>query len=136
MGERIDRRPKTTFGTHTLDRGARRSGVRTRYWTPTTVLGGTVAVLDCRPGDDSVTTIPQGNPMTDLENEWASVEDDPDLERDLGYRPTALETVVAEQYGQLLFLPIDDDDGDDDVLEPDAFIAADESLVVDLADTR
>ena len=74
--------------------------------------------------------------MTDLENEWASVEDDPDLERDLGYRPTALETVVAKQYGQLLFLPIDDDDGDDDVLEPDAFIAADESLVVDLADTR
>lgn len=70
-----------------------------------------------------------GVSMTDLEGEWDTVEADPDLERDLGYRPIAVETVVAEQYGQLLFLP-----SDDELLEEDAYIAADEDLVVDLVD--
>lgn len=69
--------------------------------------------------------------MTDREQEWETVEDDPDLERDLGYRPISVETVVAEQYGQLLFLP-----SDDELLDSDAFMAADEDMVVDLVDHR
>jgi uncharacterized protein YqcC (DUF446 family) len=72
-----------------------------------------------------------GSGVTDLERAWAGVDDDPDLERDLGYRPFDVEVVVAEQYGQLLFLP-----SDDDILEEDSFVVADESLVVDLADER
>lgn len=69
--------------------------------------------------------------MTDLESEWEAVDDNPDLERDLGYRPIEVEIVVAEQYGQLLFLP-----SDDELLEDDAFLAADEDIVVDLAENR
>lgn len=69
--------------------------------------------------------------MTDLERTWKGVDDDPDLERDLGYRPFDVEVVVAEQYGQLLFLP-----SDDDILEEDSFVVADEGVVVDLADWR
>lgn len=67
--------------------------------------------------------------MTDLEREWDDADEDPDLERDLGYQPFDVEVVVAEQYGQLLFLP-----SDDDILEADSFVVADESLVVDLDD--
>lgn len=69
--------------------------------------------------------------MTDLERAWADADDDPDLERDLGYRPFDVEVVVAEQYGQLLFLP-----SDDELLEEDSFVVADESLVMDLEDCR
>jgi hypothetical protein len=72
-----------------------------------------------------------GTAMTDLERTWDSVDDDPDLERDLGYRPFDVEVVVAEQYGQLLFLP-----SDDDILEEDSFVVADETMVVDLEDWR
>jgi uncharacterized protein YqcC (DUF446 family) len=67
--------------------------------------------------------------MSDLEAEWETVEANPDLERDLGYRPIDVETVVAEQYGQLLFLP-----SDDELLEEDTFVVADEDFVVDLID--
>lgn len=69
--------------------------------------------------------------MTDLETEWEDAADDPDLERDLGYRPIAVETVVAEQYGQLLFLP-----SDEELLDADAFVVADEDIVVDLEQKR
>jgi uncharacterized protein YqcC (DUF446 family) len=69
--------------------------------------------------------------VTDLERAWADADDDPDLERDLGYHPFDVEVVVAEQYGQLLFLP-----SDDDILEEDSFVVADESLVTDLEDCR
>jgi uncharacterized protein YqcC (DUF446 family) len=69
--------------------------------------------------------------VTDLERTWADVDDDPDLEQDLGYHPFDVEVVVAEQYGQLLFLP-----SNDDILEEDSFVVADESLVVDLEDRR
>jgi len=69
--------------------------------------------------------------VTDLERAWAAADDDPDLERDLGYRPFDVEVVVAEQYGQLLFLP-----SDDELLEQDSFVVADESLVMDLEDCR
>lgn len=69
--------------------------------------------------------------MTDLERAWENADEDPDLERDLGYRPFDVEVVVAEQYGQLLFLP-----SDDELLEEDSFVVADESLVTDLEDCR
>lgn len=69
--------------------------------------------------------------MTDLERAWENADEDPDLERDLGYRPFDVEVVVAEQYGQLLFLP-----SDDELLEADSFVVADESLVTDLEDCR
>lgn len=69
--------------------------------------------------------------MTDLERAWADADDDPDLERDLGYRPFDVEVVVAEQYGQLLFLP-----SDDELLEEDSFVVADESLVMSLEECR
>jgi hypothetical protein len=67
--------------------------------------------------------------MTDLERAWAAAADHPDLEADLGYRPLDVEVVVAEQYGQLLFLP-----SEDESMEQDSFVVADESLVVDLDD--
>jgi hypothetical protein len=69
--------------------------------------------------------------MTDLERAWANADENPDLERDLGYRPFDVEVVVAEQYGQLLFLP-----SDDELLEGDSFVVVDESLVTDLEDCR
>jgi uncharacterized protein YqcC (DUF446 family) len=69
--------------------------------------------------------------VTDLERAWENADEDPDLERDLGYRPFDVEVVVAEQYGQLLFLP-----SDDELLEEDSFVVADESLVTDLEDCR
>jgi len=69
--------------------------------------------------------------VTDLERAWADADDDPDLERDLGYRPFDVEVVVAEQYGQLLFLP-----SDDELLEEDSFVVADESLVMSLEECR
>lgn len=69
--------------------------------------------------------------MTDLEQTWDDVADDPDLKRDLGYDPFDVEVLVAEQYGKLLFLP-----SDDEILEADSFVAADESLVADLDDWR
>jgi len=69
--------------------------------------------------------------MTDLERTWESVADDPDLERDLGYRPFDVEVVLAEQYEQLLFLP-----SDDAMMEEDSFVVADEGVVVDLDDCR
>ncbi|NHN43197.1 hypothetical protein G9C85_16390 [Halorubellus sp. JP-L1] len=69
--------------------------------------------------------------MTDLERTWEAVDDDPDLERDLGYRPFDVEVVLAEQYGQLLFLP-----SDDAMMEEDSFVVADEGVVVDLDDWR
>jgi len=69
--------------------------------------------------------------VTDLERAWAAADDDPDLERDFGYRPFDVEVVVAEQYGQLLFVP-----SDDELLEQDSFVVADESLVMDLEDCR
>jgi uncharacterized protein YqcC (DUF446 family) len=84
-------------------------------------------------GCNYVRTVDEGGDrrVTDLERAWAEADDDPDLERDLGYRPFDLEIVVAEQYGQLLFLP-----QDDDILEEDSFVVADKSLVIDLEDKR
>ncbi len=66
-----------------------------------------------------------------LERQWDDVPEDPDPEEHLGYRSISVDVVTAEQYGQLLVLP-----SDEDLLLEDAFIVAGEDDVVDLGDRR
>ena len=64
-----------------------------------------------------------------LEREWDAVPDDPDPEEHLGYESMEVDTVTAEQYGQLLVLP-----SDESMLMEDAFIVTGEDEVADLGD--
>jgi len=67
--------------------------------------------------------------MSEIEEQWDRAPDDPDPEADLGYECVAVDVVAAEQYGQLLVLP-----DDDELLREDAFIVAGKNDVVQLDD--
>lgn len=67
--------------------------------------------------------------MTDIEQAWEDASSDPDPEKDLDYRCMSIEVVAAEQYGQYLLLP-----SDEEQLREDAFIVADTEDLVDLKD--
>lgn len=64
-----------------------------------------------------------------LEREWDAVPDDPDPEEHLGYESVSVDTVTAEQYGQLLVLP-----SEESMLMENAFIVTGEGDMVDLDD--
>lgn len=69
--------------------------------------------------------------IPDERDRWASMPEDPDLERDLGYTMLDLEIVDVPVTGETMFLP-----KDEDMLKDDAFIVVSDGLVSDVLEHR
>lgn len=79
--------------------------------------------------DNNTERLPDGSPPVDeaLERAWAAVDDDPDLEADLGYEAIPLDVLVTSNRDtKVMFLP-----RSEEKIRDETYVIADEELACD-----